>query len=448
MTIGYGVPPDEDEQVHFVRELHDARIAGIAIGDHQQAPPLTPGMLQTADELGFPVLRTAYEKSFSFIIRAVAMANQTDEYARLVQTLRIYDQVRFALTRVDPFTHLINVIEHELGCTIHVVDRTGSVLLDEAKLDPEAQQILRAKLRRNSGGLSAITRFDTSDTAYVGVSIPVRDGCLLIASGDTRSLPAPMILQHVGAVLALEVERRKAESERRRLGGETLWERLLDGRADPQSTTIDLTERGLLTGSGLRVVAFRVGEPLPTDELKRQLDDYGVPHICVERGSNAFLLVSGDSSVVHLLDGIFDGRAPAGCSGEQRQIDAIAPAIDEARWSLTAPGEERRLVRYGDEIGLFLPATVEETRSVVTRVLGELIQYDDENETQLRASLRTFLECNRSWQRTSTRLNVHKQTVVYRMRRVEELTGKQLDSTGDIAELWLSLRAYSAIAPP
>ncbi len=59
-------------------------------------------------------------------------------------------------------------------------------------------------------------------------------------------------------------------------------------------------------------------------------------------------------------------------------------------------------------------------------------------------SLRAFLRENRSWQRAAAALSVHKQTLVYRMRRVEELTGRRLDSTEHVAELWIALRADEA----
>jgi purine catabolism regulator len=39
---------------------------------------------------------------------------------------------------------------------------------------------------------------------------------------------------------------------------------------------------------------------------------------------------------------------------------------------------------------------------------------------------------------------VHRQTLVYRIERVEQLTGRQLQSTADVAELWLALQAAMA----
>jgi PucR family transcriptional regulator, purine catabolism regulatory protein len=74
-------------------------------------------------------------------------------------------------------------------------------------------------------------------------------------------------------------------------------------------------------------------------------------------------------------------------------------------------------------------------------VLGPVIAYDEEHVTDLVHSLAVFLEHNRSWQRSAEVLHVHKQTLVYRMHRVEELTGRDLRDTADVVELWLGLRA-------
>ena len=75
------------------------------------------------------------------------------------------------------------------------------------------------------------------------------------------------------------------------------------------------------------------------------------------------------------------------------------------------------------------------------RALGALADYDQQQGAQLQHTLQVFLEQNRSWQKTAERLNVHRQTLVYRIRRIEEITGLSLDSTEDVAVLWIALRA-------
>lgn len=59
-------------------------------------------------------------------------------------------------------------------------------------------------------------------------------------------------------------------------------------------------------------------------------------------------------------------------------------------------------------------------------------------------TIQTWLSHDRSWQKAADALHVHRQTLVYRMRRVEELTGRRLDSSRDLAELWLALHAAEA----
>jgi PucR family transcriptional regulator, purine catabolism regulatory protein len=98
-------------------------------------------------------------------------------------------------------------------------------------------------------------------------------------------------------------------------------------------------------------------------------------------------------------------------------------------------------VRYGDTTPLFLPRTLGEAELAAERVLGPILAYDEEHATELLRSLSVFLEQNRSWQRSAELLHVHKQTLVYRMHRVEELTGRDLRNTADIVEVWMALRA-------
>ncbi|WP_261398008.1 PucR family transcriptional regulator [Pseudomonas sp. DR48] len=74
-------------------------------------------------------------------------------------------------------------------------------------------------------------------------------------------------------------------------------------------------------------------------------------------------------------------------------------------------------------------------------MLGALADYDLQQGGQLQHTLRVFLEQNRAWQKSAQRLNVHKQTLVYRIRRIEEITGRSLDLTEDVAILRIAFRS-------
>jgi purine catabolism regulator len=84
---------------------------------------------------------------------------------------------------------------------------------------------------------------------------------------------------------------------------------------------------------------------------------------------------------------------------------------------------------------------------VVDRVLGTLIDYDVARSSDMVKTLDAYLRCERSWVRTAKAMGVHRQTVVYRIQRVEEITGRRITDTAAIAEFWLALRARDLLSP-
>ncbi|RFQ34947.1 PucR family transcriptional regulator, partial [Pseudomonas sp. ATCC 13867] len=120
-----------------------------------------------------------------------------------------------------------------------------------------------------------------------------------------------------------------------------------------------------------------------------------------------------------------------------------AEALREARLALAHACAARPLVDYAEARTEqpWLPGSLDEALRVHRNVLGLLADYDQQQGAQLQRTLRVFLAHNRSWQKAAQELNVHKQTLVYRIRRIEEICGRSLDSTEDVAVLWIALRA-------
>ncbi|MFL6183780.1 MAG: PucR family transcriptional regulator, partial [Actinomycetes bacterium] len=78
-------------------------------------------------------------------------------------------------------------------------------------------------------------------------------------------------------------------------------------------------------------------------------------------------------------------------------------------------------------------------------LLGPLVDYDRRQHGDLVASLRAFLEHNGNWEAAARALGVHRHTLRYRVRRVAELTGRDLDRAGDRVEFWLALQAADVL---
>ncbi|HEU5386683.1 MAG TPA: PucR family transcriptional regulator ligand-binding domain-containing protein [Streptosporangiaceae bacterium] len=140
-------------------------------------------------------------------------------------------------------------------------------------------------------------------------------------------------------------------------------------------------------------------------------------------------------------------RITAGVSAPVRGVTALAGALHEAgsaRRLAAIRGEAAVSVLTSDEVASheLLLATVPPSvlRSFRARLLGPLLAYDDRHRAELLPTLREFLACSGSWNACAAKMYVHVNTVRYRIRRIEELTGRDLSCLNDQVDFYLALQ--------
>jgi len=82
-----------------------------------------------------------------------------------------------------------------------------------------------------------------------------------------------------------------------------------------------------------------------------------------------------------------------------------------------------------------------ELRSFAADVLGKLSMHEHEHKSEYLTTLACYFRENNSPQRASRILHVHPNTVAYRVKRIEEITGLRLDNYTDrlIAQVALEI---------
>ncbi|HWF55234.1 MAG TPA: helix-turn-helix domain-containing protein, partial [Solirubrobacteraceae bacterium] len=81
-------------------------------------------------------------------------------------------------------------------------------------------------------------------------------------------------------------------------------------------------------------------------------------------------------------------------------------------------------------------------------ILGPIEASEGHYGGELMRSLEAFIEENGQWERAARRLYCHRHTLRYRIKRVEELTGRNLGSARDRIEFWLALRGRELVGGP
>jgi len=104
------------------------------------------------------------------------------------------------------------------------------------------------------------------------------------------------------------------------------------------------------------------------------------------------------------------------------------------------------MVSYGDDrTGRWLTSESAGLRALVDDVLRPVIDYDEAHGGDLLPTIRTWLEHDRQTDKAARSLHIHPNTLLYRVRRFEQITGRSLASTEVLAETWLALRAAATL---
>jgi PucR family transcriptional regulator, purine catabolism regulatory protein len=452
MTTGLGLAAEPEAQGAYVERLARAGLSGLLIGEQADeriyAPELTPRLAAVAEEHSFPVLLMPYELPFADVARVVAEANHGEEHARLSQALRIYDTVRLVIGTASG-RELISRLGAVTNCELYVIHpATGRPVFadssDRLRLEAPALARIVEKLSDHPVPGPAVVRIPLGQRHVVALAIPASRPAALVAMSKTGDPPDLFVLRHVAAVAAMEVEKLKASRERSRRSGAELLADLVDNRHDEDAAERLLAERDLAETPRV-LAAFAGAEAGEHSEFHHRLEERGVPHLLGRRAGVFIALLPHDARAIQVL--AQEVGSPVGLSNPVSSISRVADAHLEAVWALQGTRVTgTTIVRFGDDMASpFLPRNPGESRAIVRHVLGPILEYDAEHAAPLVASLRTYLACGRSPKETSEALHVHKQTVIYRMRRVEELTGRRLGRTEDLVDFWLALRALELL---
>jgi DNA-binding PucR family transcriptional regulator len=90
----------------------------------------------------------------------------------------------------------------------------------------------------------------------------------------------------------------------------------------------------------------------------------------------------------------------------------------------------------------------EALESFADRALAPLVEHDRAHGGELLPTLRAYLEEGGVQRRVAARCFIHVNTVVYRVRRIQELLGIELTDPGTVFDLTLALRIRDVLAGP
>ena len=140
------------------------------------------------------------------------------------------------------------------------------------------------------------------------------------------------------------------------------------------------------------------------------------------------------------------GRVRAAAS-RAAATHSLRLSFHEARCALEAVrlqnGDAPEVASYTDLGAFQLLLSLQDDDALISYcrgVLGPVEQDEGDYGEELLRSLDVFIEHNGHWEKAANALYCHRHTLRYRIRRVEQLTGRDFSNARDRIEFWLALR--------
>jgi PucR family transcriptional regulator, purine catabolism regulatory protein len=486
----------------FVDRLADHQLAGLGFGTGFKHRTIPDAVVKAANERDLPLVEVPYEVPFIAVTEAAFSRLVNEQYAVLRRAIAAHERLERIVLAERGLDAVVAALATLIGGTVLAYDARGGLLVRRAfrqELDEGALAELGAELstRARAGERQS---FAPSATTLAGraLVLPVRASgarelgeseggaslqawLVAVKDEDGFSELDRLTLHQAVTIVALELLRRRiAEDTERRLAGDVL-NAIVSGDLVGAELVRRLEPFGLSEQVGAIVLAApRPGGAALGDAeaaLSTALRGEATQGLVARSEGLACALVPGleeeelfalaeriGGRVARALDAhvrLGAGRAVSGaqarrsfhearCALEARALAAMDSRGADGNGTAPSAGESPgAMVATYRELGSFqlLLALQDDDalRLFCDSILAPIEQSEGAYGGELMRSLEAFIEENGQWERAAKRLYCHRHTLRYRMRRVEELTGRSLANARDRIEFWLALRGRELV---
>jgi purine catabolism regulator len=473
LTTGLQLAEDEAQR-SFVARLADHGLAGIGVGTGFAHDTVPRPMVEEADARGLPIFEVPYEVPFIAITERAFGRLVNEQYELLRRSIAAQERLQRIVLSERGLPAVASALSASLAGAVVVLDGRGEVLASHAFHRPLPDDEVAAMAREihERGG--------DAELPPRAVALPVGPAASgdddppeawLVSVKDAGGLTDAdrLLLQQGVTAVAFELLRlRVADTTARRLAGDVL-SALVSGELAGAELARRLEPFGL--GEEVGALVLRAGEERgAVDRVEQALESAlrgetpaGV--VAVHGGLACALLPGAPDDELFALAGRIharvarelDGALPA-AAGRAVPAGRAREAFHEARCALEAHGigavdgalsnGAGPFTTYRDLGSFALLLSLQDSdalRLFCESLLGPIEADEGHYGDELVRSLEAFIECNGQWEAAARKLFCHRHTLRYRMRKVEDLTGRDLSNARDRIEFWLALRGRELV---
>lgn len=480
----------------LVQNIIDSEAAAlvIAVGRHVKSIP--EEILQLADKQGFPIIEIPWEIRFADIIDVVL----TELHNWHLNNLKKYESLRNKLLNVFlgdfNLSDALELLRKELGSSAVIIDNEGKIKgkskYSDAFLEILTPYLNKAfSLKNNNVSVESLNLPEDSILKYSIQSADKHHGYMLMEPKSVKVQEAYFIkdkdniLRHIIPIIMLWFQREQAIRETEiRLRDDFVWS-IAKGEIDSwehmssraksmgydltvpyvcivglfddleksyknsRSTEADYEQWLYQSINTVKEQVLWVGKHLKlkvmvTYQQERLVVFLEVQDNQIHQIPNSFLDI-----VENRLRKFLPGMIMSWGIGENHVgLKTFSESFMDANTALDmcyrqeGPGHRSTYARTGIYRVLGMLSSNSELQEISRLAIGELIKYDDHRGLNLLDTLKTYIQNQGNVSQTARELNLHRQSLLYRLRKIEALTNRSLVNTDDLFLLDLCIRLW------
>lgn len=474
LTTAYPIKDDEGGQARLVPALNDRGLSGLAIKPKRFINEIPDVMIQQADALDFPLIQLPQDAKFNEILVPLVSEIINRQAARLRRTDEIHKKLTQIVLRGESLDKILETLGEIIQRPVSIHSQSFDVIaswgLEKIPLEPGSAKELAADYWHshavNSRPLCKLFEVMVAGETYAYLSV-------WSIQGDIPEIDIYAVEEAL-TVIALEITKREAVLEvERHYKNQFILSLIFKPEGSRENIIAKAETLGIDLSGPFRVVVLEAPDlnraylPSITDARRKKralLEITGQVLQALAQGSqvfdvdNRFVILykcrHNDDSYRGVLNRLIGDctaavrvQVNAGASSYLQDVLDIGKGYNEAVDALTvcsmlSPGG---LTVYTD-IGVYkvLLALKDDLRvnSFYEEVLGKLFEQDRRSGGELLHTLKVHLSTNMNINETSRRLYLHYNTVRYRLDKIAEQTGYNLQLPEDRFMLEMALKLY------
>ncbi|MEU4153808.1 PucR family transcriptional regulator [Streptomyces sp. NPDC026659] len=467
---------DPEAMRRYVKRLAGAGVVGIGFAVGVNYDEIPEALLGAAREEGLPLLEVPRRTPFLAISKAVSAAIAAEQYRAVTAGFAAQRELTRQALTTGP-EGLLGALAAQLDGWAALYDASGAVVAAApewahrraARLTAEVER-LRERPAPASSVVGGPDNEDRVELHSLGTGRRPR-AALAVGTAAAPGTAERYAVHSAIALLTLTTERSRSLHAAEQRVGAAVLRMLLAGEPDHARAVAGDLYDGLLDAP-FRVLVAETDSAGDGDPLGGLAE--AVESAAARSGEAVLAVPDGQRLVVLAADG---GAAVAACvafagaletartapeppGGDQTALvvglsapagpSAAATAHRQAEQALSVARRRGRVLVEHEHLaaGSVLPLLADDAvRAFADGLLRALREHDATGRGDLVASLRAWLSRHGQWDAAAADLGVHRHTLRYRMRRVEEILGRSLDDPDVRMELWLALKATGAEQP-